>query len=65
MSTAVPELLPGPGDPLEVAVPDGAGADIAARSPLQLFWARFRRDRVAVGALAVIGCSSSSRSRRR
>ncbi len=28
--------------------------DIAARSPRQLFWARFRRDRVAVAALALI-----------
>ena len=52
MSTAAPELRPGPGDPLAVALP-GSG-DITARSPLQLFWARFRRDRVAVGALAVI-----------
>jgi ABC-type dipeptide/oligopeptide/nickel transport system permease subunit len=28
--------------------------DIAARSPRQLFWARFRRDRVAVAALVLI-----------
>jgi peptide/nickel transport system permease protein len=27
---------------------------VAARSPLQLFWRRFRRDRVAMGALAFI-----------
>ena len=54
MSTAAPELLPGPGDPLRVPVPTGASGDIAARSPLQLFWARFRRDRVAMGALGFI-----------
>ncbi len=54
MSTAAPELRPGPGDPLAVAVTGGASGDIAARSPLQLFWRRFRRDRVAVAALAVI-----------
>ena len=29
-------------------------ADVAARSPLQLFWARFRRDKVAVVALGFI-----------
>jgi peptide/nickel transport system permease protein len=31
------------------------GGDIAARSPLQLFWRRFRRDRVAMVSLAFIG----------
>ena len=25
-----------------------AGGDVAARSPLQLFWRRFRKDRVAL-----------------
>jgi ABC-type dipeptide/oligopeptide/nickel transport system permease subunit len=30
------------------------GAEIAARSPLQLFWRRFRRDRVAIASLAFI-----------
>jgi peptide/nickel transport system permease protein len=38
VSAAAPEPVDGPGDPLGVAVPGGAG-DIAARSPLQLFWA--------------------------
>jgi peptide/nickel transport system permease protein len=52
MSTTASELVSGPGGPLEVALP--SGGDIAARSPLQLFWARFRRDRVALGALAFI-----------
>jgi peptide/nickel transport system permease protein len=54
VSTAAPELRPGPGDPLKVAMPGGASGDIAARSPLQLFWRRFRRDRVALAALVVI-----------
>ena len=54
MSTTASELVSGPGTPLEVAVPSGGG-DIAARSPLQLFWMRFRKDRVALGALAFIG----------
>jgi peptide/nickel transport system permease protein len=53
VSAAAPEPVDGPGDPLGVAVSGGAG-DIAARSPLQLFWARFRRDRVALSALAFI-----------
>ena len=30
--------------------PDTAGQEIAARSPLQLFWRRFREDKVAVAA---------------
>src|ERR1700744_3857340 len=32
---------------------DGGG-DVAARSPLQLFWRRFRRDRVSVVAGGVV-----------
>jgi peptide/nickel transport system permease protein len=47
MSVGATEILPGPGGGalnfLEVA-----GADVAARSPLQLFWRRFSRDRVAL-----------------
>src|SRR6185437_5597543 len=31
-----------------------AGGDVAARSPLQLFWRRFRRDRVSVIAGGVV-----------
>ena len=42
MTTAAPEILPGP-------VPE-----IAARSPLQLFWGRLRRDRLALAALGFI-----------
>jgi peptide/nickel transport system permease protein len=51
---AVPEVLPGAGGPgaelefLEI------GGDIAARSPLQLFWRRFRQDRVALVSLGFI-----------
>jgi ABC-type dipeptide/oligopeptide/nickel transport system permease subunit len=51
VSTAAPELLRGPGDPLGIAA---AAPGIVGRSPLQLFWARLRRDRVAIGALVVI-----------
>ena len=54
MSTALP-IVRGPVEPIGVGVDAVGGAhDIAARSPLQLFWARFRRDRVALCALAFI-----------
>jgi peptide/nickel transport system permease protein len=46
------EILPGPGagafDVLE------ASEEIAARSPLQLFWRRLRRDRVAIVSLGFV-----------
>jgi ABC-type dipeptide/oligopeptide/nickel transport system permease subunit len=50
MSVSAAEVLPEPG---------GAGffepdAEIAARSPLQLFWRRFRKDRVAIASLAFV-----------
>jgi peptide/nickel transport system permease protein len=38
----------------DVPLEEPASADVAARSPLALFWRRFRRDRVALGALAFI-----------
>jgi peptide/nickel transport system permease protein len=44
MSTGAAELLPSGGGGLEFL---DAGGEITARSPLQLFWRRFRRDRVA------------------
>jgi len=45
MGTGAAELFPGRASGgLELPEP---GGDIAARSPLQLFWRRFRRDRVA------------------
>ena len=52
MSTGVAELLPPPsgGGGLEFL---DAGGDVA-RSPLQLFWRRFRQDRVALASLAFI-----------
>jgi peptide/nickel transport system permease protein len=52
MSMGAAEIFPGAGgrfDPLE------ASEEIAARSPLQLFWRRLRKDRVAVVSLAFIG----------
>ncbi|HWX97147.1 MAG TPA: ABC transporter permease [Solirubrobacteraceae bacterium] len=50
MSVAA-ELLPGAGGGL--ALPQG-GQDVAARTPLQLFWSRLRRDRVAMVSLGFI-----------
>jgi peptide/nickel transport system permease protein len=47
---AEPIPAPGPRAP-ELAVPS---RQIAGRSPWQLFWARFRKDRVALGGLAFI-----------
>jgi peptide/nickel transport system permease protein len=53
MSVGAAELLPGTGGRLDF--PDLAGATaVAARSPLQLFWRRFRRDRVAVVSLGFV-----------
>ncbi|HEX3433301.1 MAG TPA: ABC transporter permease [Solirubrobacteraceae bacterium] len=52
MSIGAAEILPGPGGaPFDVLEAEGA---IAARSPLQLFWRRLRRDRVAMVSLAFI-----------
>ena len=53
MSVGAAEVLPGPGgggglDFLEV------GGEIAGRSPLQLFWRRIRKDRVAIVSLAFV-----------
>jgi peptide/nickel transport system permease protein len=51
MSVGAAELLPGAGGGL--ALPEG-GQEIAARAPLQLFWSRLRRDRVALTSLGFI-----------
>jgi peptide/nickel transport system permease protein len=52
MSTGVAEVRPtGGGGALEFL---DVGGDIAARSPLQLFWRRLRRDRVAMASLGFI-----------
>lgn len=51
MSTGTPELLE------ESAAPAAGGeaaAEIAARSPLELFWRRLRRDKVALFALGIV-----------
>jgi peptide/nickel transport system permease protein len=51
MSARAAELLPSGGDALEFL---DFGGDVVARSPLQLFWRRFRHDRVALASLAFI-----------
>jgi len=51
MSVGVAEVLPSGGGGLDFL---DAGGDIAARSPLQLFWRRLRQDRVALASLGFI-----------
>lgn len=51
MSTGAPELLEETGAP---AAGGEAAEEIAARSPLELFWRRLKRDRVALIALGVV-----------
>jgi peptide/nickel transport system permease protein len=51
MSGGAAELLPSGGGALEFL---DLGGDVVARSPLQLFWRRFRQDRVALVSLAFI-----------
>jgi peptide/nickel transport system permease protein len=53
MSVGAAELLPGAGGRVDLPDLAGPGA-IAARSPLQLFWRRFRRDRLALVSLGLI-----------
>jgi peptide/nickel transport system permease protein len=50
MSVGAAELLPRAGGRVDLPDLAGSGA-LAARSPLQLFWRRFRRDRVALVSL--------------
>lgn len=54
MSAGTTDLLLEPGGPAAGGIEMGAG-EIAARSPLQLFWRRLRRDRVALAAAIFIG----------
>ncbi len=62
MSVGTPGLLR---DPL-AEPPVGAAERAYGRSPAQLFWRRFRRDRVALVALAVVDrADASSRCWRR
>jgi peptide/nickel transport system permease protein len=51
MSAGTAEVLPSGGAALEFL---DVGGDIAGRSPLQLFWRRFRQDRVALVSLGFI-----------
>jgi ABC-type dipeptide/oligopeptide/nickel transport system permease subunit len=51
VSTGAPELLQEAGS---APAPESEAAAIAARSPLQLFWRRLKRDKVALTALAFI-----------
>jgi peptide/nickel transport system permease protein len=51
MSTGSPESLL-ESEPVDVT--DESAAEIAARSPLELFWRRLRRDKVALIALSIV-----------
>jgi peptide/nickel transport system permease protein len=53
VSAGAPELLTGAEEALPVESA-GAEREIAARSPTQLFWRRFRQDKVAMVALAFV-----------
>jgi peptide/nickel transport system permease protein len=53
VSAGAPELLTGGDEGLTIAS-TGAEREIAARSPMQLFWRRLRQDRVAMTALVVV-----------
>ncbi|MEA2313301.1 MAG: peptide/nickel transport system permease protein [Solirubrobacteraceae bacterium] len=54
MSTGTSELLHSEGSAPTETVLSGEERAITARSPLQLFWRRFRKDRVAMTALGFI-----------
>jgi peptide/nickel transport system permease protein len=53
VSAGAPELLTGTDDALTIEA-EGAEREIAARSPMQLFWRRLRRDKVAMVALGFV-----------
>jgi ABC-type dipeptide/oligopeptide/nickel transport system permease subunit len=50
MSIGGAELLPGAGGSLELLEPGAEGGDVAARTPWQVFWRRFKQDRVAMAS---------------
>ncbi|HEX7609489.1 MAG TPA: ABC transporter permease [Solirubrobacteraceae bacterium] len=52
MTAPAAEMMTGPDAELGIVT---YGAEIAARSPLSLFWRRFRQDRVALASLGFIG----------
>jgi peptide/nickel transport system permease protein len=52
VSTGAPETLL---ESESVDLTDESAAEIAARSPLELFWRRLRRDKVALAALTIVG----------
>jgi peptide/nickel transport system permease protein len=53
VSAGAPELLSGADEALTIEAA-GSEREIAARSPMQLFWRRLRSDKVAMTALAVV-----------
>jgi peptide/nickel transport system permease protein len=53
MSAGAPELLTGADEALTIEAA-GSEREIAARSPMQLFWRRLRRDKVAMVALGFV-----------
>jgi peptide/nickel transport system permease protein len=53
VSAGAPELLTGADEVLTIEAA-GSEREIAARSPMQLFWRRLRQDRVAMTALVVV-----------
>src|SRR3954464_6059170 len=53
VSAGAPELLSGADEALTIEAA-GSEREIAARSPMQLFWRRLRRDKVAMVALGFV-----------
>jgi peptide/nickel transport system permease protein len=53
VSAGAPELLTGTEDALTIEA-EGSEREITARSPMQLFWRRLRRDKVAMVALGFV-----------
>jgi peptide/nickel transport system permease protein len=53
MSAGAPELLTGADEALTIKAGESE-REIAARSPMQLFWRRFRKDKVAMVALGFV-----------